>query len=145
MISIYSGVCRIYTLHYSIQLRYHSLSVHLMLLLRDVLRGYVGGSVEMQYEAGKMRTWRHYSSEFRDIPGFWEWASLVMHLETVIVQTWRVESLGFGATLGGQDGVNLVMQPEIGIQGVKRFTWGPRCCELDDIDSPSLESVIGQS
>ena len=71
MMSIYSGVCRIYTPHHSVQLHCHCIFVQLPSHLDDVrnrecLRG----------------TWRRRSSELRDAPGGRHSACLDLHLET---------------------------------------------------------------
>ena len=71
MMSIYSGVYRIYTPHHSVHLRYPCISVQPPSLLEDELDPACSGC-----------TWRLRSSELRDALGGRDRASLEMHLET---------------------------------------------------------------
>ena len=48
-----------------------------------------------------------------------------MHLEAMIVRTWKPESSEFGDALGGREGANL---QDI-IERVERYTW--RLCSSD--------------
>jgi len=106
--SIYSGVCRIYTPCHSVHLRYRCISVHLPSLLRDALGGRDRACLEMHLEAGIERvwrcTWRPGSSELRDALGGRDRASVEMHLET-------------------EDRVNSEMHLEAEMKRVWRCTW----------------------
>jgi len=90
MMSIYSGVCQIYTPCHSVHLRYLCISIQLLSLVEDVL------------DSTCLRcTWRRRSNELRDAPGGRDRASLEMqleaelkltqkmHLEAMISQVWR--------------------------------------------------------
>jgi len=79
MMSIYSGVCRIYTPHHSVQLRYPCISVQPPSLLEDVLD-----------RACLRCTWRRRSNELRDALGGRDRASLEMHLEAEIELTQKM-------------------------------------------------------
>jgi len=88
MMSIYSGVGRIYTPRHSVHLRDPCISEHLPSLLEDVLGGHDRACLEMHMEAGIERvwrcTWRPRSSELSDSLGVADRASLKMHLEVVL-------------------------------------------------------------
>jgi len=89
MMSIDSRVGRIYTPCHSAHFQYPCISVHPLSVLKDVLGLGVGTSLEMHLEAVIVRTWRRYSSEFRDtLEGSWR-AILQMQLEAVIERVWR--------------------------------------------------------
>jgi len=93
MMSIYSGVCRIYTPRHSVHLRYTCISVQPPSLLEDVLA-----------RACLRCTWRRSSSELRDALGGRDWASLEMNLQAVIGRvrrcTWRPWLSEIGRVLG---------------------------------------------
>jgi len=88
MLSIYSGVSRIYTPRRSFHLCYPCIPVHPPSLLNDTLGGRDRASLEMRFEAVIDRvwrcTWRLRSTELRDALGGRDGASLEMHLETEI-------------------------------------------------------------
>jgi hypothetical protein len=48
-----------------------------------------------------------------------------MHLEAVIIRTWRLCSAEFGDALGDLDPVNSQMHREAMIKRVWRYTWKP--------------------
>ena len=54
MMSIHTGVCRIYTPHHVVYLSQTSMSVHAPWLSKDVLRGCDRASLEMHLEAMKI-------------------------------------------------------------------------------------------
>jgi len=116
MMSIYSGVCRIYTPRHLVHLHYPCISVHPPSILNDVLGGHGRPSLEMHLETEiewtQRCTFRPGSSEFRD-------------------------------AFGDRDRVNSNMQFEAGIERVWRCMWRPRMCELRDAlggcDRASLE------
>jgi len=78
--SIYSGVCRIYTPRHSVHLCYLCISVQPPSLLEDVLD-----------RACLRCTWRWRSSELRDALGGRDRARLDEYLEAV--DGWRAETL----------------------------------------------------
>jgi len=107
-------VCRIYTLHNSVHLRYPCISVQPPSLLEDVLD-----------RACLRCTWRRRSSELRDALGGGDWAGLDMHLETVIEWTqrctWRRRSSELRDALGGRDSASLDMH----LEAMLVRTWRP--------------------
>ena len=131
MISIYYGVCRIYTPHHSIHLCYPCISIHLPLLLDDVLGGRDPVCLEIHLKSGIERdwrcTWRPRDRVNSDILGCHDWARLEMDLEAEIEWsqwcTWRPRLSEFGDALGGRDRVNSVMHLADVIEGVGRYTW----------------------
>jgi len=58
MMSVNSGVCRIYTPHHSIHLRYPCISAHPPLHLQDALGGCDEASFQMHFEDVVVQTWR---------------------------------------------------------------------------------------
>ena len=78
MMSIYSGVCRVYTPDHSVHLCYPCISVQPPSLLEDELD-----------RACLRCTWRLGSRELRDALGGRDQASLEMHLEAMIVRPCR--------------------------------------------------------
>jgi len=128
MMSIYSGVCRIYTPRHSVQLRYPYISVQPPSLLEEVLD-----------RACLRCTWRRRSSELRDALGGQDRASLEMRLEAMIVRTCMPWLSEFGYALGDWDRVNSEMHLEARIEQVWKFTWRPWSCELVSRNRASLE------
>jgi len=110
MMSIYSRVCRIYTPHHSVHLRYHCISVHPPSLIEDGPRGRDRACLEIHLETGiewTLRcTWRPGSSEFGDAHGGHDCANLQAVIERVWRYTWRPWSSEFGDALIGRDRVN---------------------------------------
>jgi len=111
MMSIYSGVCRIYTPRHSAHFRYPCISVQWPALLED------------EIDRACLRwTWRRRSNELRDALGGRKWenwedaiggrhrSSLEMYLDAKVELTqWctlRARSREFGDALGGRDRVN---------------------------------------
>jgi len=122
MMSIYSGVCQIYTPHHSVHLRYPCISIQPPSLLEDVLGGDDQASLEIHLETER---W----SEHRDALACCDWASMEMHLEAKIEWTqrctWKPWLSRFGDVLGGRDRVNSEMHLEAIIERGQRFTWSP--------------------
>jgi len=79
MMSIYSGVCRIYTPRHSVHLRYPCISVQPQSLLEDVLD-----------RACLRCLWRQRSNELRDALGGRDRACLEMHLEAEVKLTQKM-------------------------------------------------------
>jgi len=132
MMSIYSGVCRIYTPRHSVHLRYLCISVQPPSLLEDVLdRACLRG------------TWRRRSSELRDPLGGRDWASLDMHLETAIERVWRCTWRPWSCELAGRNRASLKIHLEPEIEWTQRSTWRPWLSEFGDAlwgcDRASLE------
>jgi len=73
--SIYSGVCRIYTPSHTVHLRYPWISVQQPTLLDDVLGGRDRARLEIHLDTDR-------SSELRDALGGTDRASLEIHVET---------------------------------------------------------------
>jgi len=113
MMSIYSGVCQIYTPCHSVHLHYPYISVQPPSLLGEVL-----------VRACLRCTWRRRSSELRDalgVPGSSEFgdalgghdrANLQAVIEQVWICTWRLKSSEIRDALGGQDRASLEMHLE---------------------------------
>ena len=120
MMSIYSGVSRIYTPRHSVHLRYPCISLQPPSLFDDVL----GGRnqlcwemhVETEIEWTQRCTWRPESPVFGDALGDRE-------MEWTQRCTWRPWLSEFGDALGGRDRVNSEMHLEAVIERVGRFTW----------------------
>jgi len=103
--------------------------------LRDILPGCDWATLEMHLEAvikcSWRYTWRPWLNEFGD-----------MHLEAMILWTFRPDSSKFGDALGGHDRANLqaVFEP------VWRYTWRLRSSELGDAlggrDRASLDEYL---
>jgi len=102
MMSIYSGVCRIYTPRHSVNLRYPWISVQPPSLLEDVLD-----------RAGLRCTWRPRSNGLRDAHGGRdrvnsedalggrERSSWEMHSEAVTERVWRCTCRLWSSEIGG--------------------------------------------
>jgi len=123
MMSIYSGVCQIYTLSTSINPvspynRRRSLKMHLIKCVWDALGDRDQLNSEIRLEAMIQRlwrcTWRRKSSEFRNTLGGHDRVNLQMHSEIVIEQDWR-------CTWGGRNRPSL----EIHLEAVIHWVW--RC------------------
>jgi len=119
IMSIYSGVCWIYTARHCVHLRYPCISVKPTSLLDDILdRAYL------------RCTWRRRSSELTDAFGGRDWVSMDMHLETEIKWTqrctWRPGLSEVGDPFGSHDRVNL----QAVIKRVWRYTSRPWSSEF---------------
>jgi len=88
---------------------------------------YIEAAIELVWRC----TWKPRSSELRDALGGRDRASLEMHLDAVIVRTWRLTR------------ASLEMHLEAMIERVWRCNWGTRSSELSDAlggrDRSSLE------
>jgi len=82
MMSIYSGVCLIYTPRHSVHLRYPW-------IFGDALGGHAHENLEAVIEPVRRYTCRPWSSESGDILGGRDQASFEMHLQAMIEQDWR--------------------------------------------------------
>ena len=119
--------------------------------LRDTLWGHDRASLEMDLEAVKelvgmyglgghdranmeavivrvsRYAWMPWSSKFRD-----------MHLEAMIVQTWRLQSSNFGVILGS----HIWAYMEVVIVRVWRSTWRPWLCKPVGYNRASLDEYL---
>ena len=95
MITIYFGVCRIYTPHHLIHHHCPVISVQPPVGINVILYGIERRSFEMDFEAGIVRV--------RDTYGRLDQANLMMYLDALIVRAWRTESSVFGVTIEGRD------------------------------------------
>jgi len=122
MMSIYSGVCRMYTPHHSVHLLDPSISLQPPSLLADVLGGRDCACFEMHLETEiewtKRWTWRSGSSEVGDALGdrAMQWTRTC---------NWRLWLSEFGDAQGGRNRVNSAMHLEAVIEPVGRSTWRP--------------------
>ena len=112
MMSIYSGVCQIYTPRHSLHLRYPCISIQPPLLLGDVLD-----------RACLRCSWRCWSSELRDALGGRDWASLDMPWETEIEWTQRCTWRTWLCELGGRNRARLELHLEAEIEWDWTSTW----------------------
>ena len=128
MMSIYSGVSRIYTPHCLFHLNYPSISVHPPSLLNDILGGLDYASSEMHLEARIEWTARYtprlWVSEFVDAIGDGDWVKSEIHLEA--------PSSEFEDAIGDQHWVNSEMHLEAMIEWGWGCTWRTRLSELRD-------------
>jgi len=121
MMPIYSGVCRIYTPHHSVHLRYPCISVQPPSLLEYVPRGRDWASWEMHLEEIEIEwtqrcTWRPGSSEFGDALGDRE-------IEWTQWCTWRPRSSELWDALGSHDRACWEIHLEAMIDQDGRSTW----------------------
>jgi len=110
MMSIYSGVCRIYTPRHSVHLRYPCISGYLPSFLKDVLGGRDWAWLETEIEWTERCPSRPRSSECRDEFGDRDRVNSEMHLEVGIEWGWRCiwrpRSSELRDASGGRDRVN---------------------------------------
>ena len=94
MMSICPGVSQIYTDRRPVHLHYCSISVHLLLLVENVLGSCDRASLEMHLEAKiewtERCTWRPWLSKFGDALRAYDRGSFEMHLQARIERDWRL-------------------------------------------------------
>jgi len=130
MMSIYSGVCRLYTPCHAVHLRYPCMSIQPASLFEDGPGGRDQASMEMHLETEiewtQRCTWRPRSSKFGDALGD-------RQIEWTQRCTWRPCLSKFGYALAGRDRVNPEMHMEAVNERVGRYTWRPWSIKIEGV------------